>query len=108
MIYTIDELCSLIAPVAKRHGLKAVYVFGSYANGNATESSDVDLLVDTTGTSLTSLFSLGQLYCELEEALSKPIDLLTISSLEQGGRMESDLDFRERIEKERLKIYDAA
>lgn len=103
MIYTIDELCSLIAPVAKRHGLKAVY-----ANGNATESSDVDLLVDTTGTSLTSLFSLGQLYCELEEALSKPIDLLTISSLEQAGRMESDLDFRERIEKERLKIYDAA
>lgn len=31
--------------VAARHDVDAVYVFGSYAKGEQTESSDIDLLV---------------------------------------------------------------
>ena len=59
MIYTISEIRELITPVAKKHNLKAVYLFGSYAKGCATESSDVDLLIDTSGTSIQTLFDLG-------------------------------------------------
>ena len=43
----------------------------------------------TTGTSLTSLFTLCALYCDLEEALKKPINLITISSPEQKTQMPS-------------------
>lgn len=108
MIYTLDEIKSIVEPIAIRYGLRAVYVFGSYANGTARANSDIDLLVDTTGTRLNGLFALGELYCELEEALQKSIDLLTVSSLEQEARMESDRDFRTRIQKERLEIYAVA
>ena len=55
MIYTLEQLKELIAPIAEKYRLSAVYLFGSYARGTAKEASDVDLLVDTTGTSLTSL-----------------------------------------------------
>lgn len=30
MIYTIDELRTIVTPVAVKYGLKSVYVFGSY------------------------------------------------------------------------------
>ena len=31
--YSIEEIAQIIAPVAKRYGLSAVYIFGSYARG---------------------------------------------------------------------------
>lgn len=47
MIYTAEEIRRGITPVAVRYRLKAVYLFGSYARGEATDESDIDLLIDT-------------------------------------------------------------
>ena len=49
MIYAVDEIARIVRPIAQRYGLRAVYLFGSYARGAATEDSDIDLLIDTTG-----------------------------------------------------------
>ena len=106
MIYTLEEIRSRVTPIAKQYKLKAVYLFGSYARGDADENSDIDLLVDTAGTALTSLFSLGALYCDLEQALGKPIDL--VSALEQRLQMPSERDFKEIVEKERVSLYAVA
>lgn len=108
MIYSISDIQRLIAPIAKKYQIPAVYLFGSYARETATETSDIDLLVDTTGTALTSLLPLGALYCELEEALHKKIDLITVSSLQQKVQMPSEHDFRETVLLERVKLYDVA
>ena len=59
MIYTLDEIAQRIRPVAEKYHLQAVYVFGSYARGEAKDDSDVDLLVDTDGENLKTLFALG-------------------------------------------------
>ena len=90
--------------------LLPVIIMGSIISGicTATESSDVDLLVDTTGTSLTSLFALGALYCDLEDALQKRVDLITISALQQRAQMPSEQDFRQTVMRERVKLYAAA
>lgn len=108
MIYSSCEIQQRIAPVAKRYGMKAVFLFGSYARGEAREDSDIDLLVDTSGTNLRTLFSLGTLYCDLEAALQKPINLITVSALEQRAQMPSEEMFKETVMKERLNVYDAA
>ena len=76
MVYHVDEIRQIVAPIANKYHLKAVYLFGSYARGTATESSDIDLLIDTSGTELKSLFALGALYCDLENARHKPIELI--------------------------------
>ena len=68
MVYTTSEIARRIEPVAIQFAIPAVYLFGSYARGQATEESDIDLLVDTTGTGLTSLLKLGALHCALEDA----------------------------------------
>lgn len=108
MIYTILEIQAIVTPIAQKHKLKAVYLFGSYARGTATENSDVDLLIDTEGTSIKSLLDLATVYCELEEALGKSVDLLTLSSFTQTTRMPSETAFRNTVNKERKTLYAVA
>ena len=104
MVYTVEQIAQRILPVAQKYGLKAVYLFGSYARGTATDSSDIDLLIDTSGTNIKSLLTLSAVYCDLEDALRKKIDLITISALEQRAQVPSDITFRETVEKERVNL----
>lgn len=108
MIYTVDEIRQIISPVAQKYHLRTVYLFGSYARGTATESSDIDLLIDTTGTGIKSLLQLSAVYCDLEEALGKKVDVLTLGSITQKIQLPSEKNFRENIWRERIAIYDAA
>ncbi len=108
MIYTIKEISRRVKPVAEKYHLPSVYLFGSYARGTATENSDIDLIVDTSGTSIKGLFDLGALYSELETALEKTIDVITLQSLQQEEQMPSEAVFRDNILKERINLYAAA
>lgn len=108
MIYNTEEIKSIITPIAVKYNIKAVFLFGSYARGTATENSDIDLIIDTTGTDLDTLFRLGSLYEELSDVFGKEIDLITVSSLEQPVVRQSEIAFRENIIKERMSLYAVA
>ena len=95
-IYSIQELQSLIRPIAVKHGVDRVYLFGSYARGNASGNSDVDLRVDKG--KVRGMFALGALYSDLEARLKKNLDLLTTGSL--------DPDFLNSIGNEEILLYD--
>lgn len=107
MIYSLEEIARRVRPVAERYHLKAVYIFGSYARGEAREDSDVDLLIDDTGSGLRGL-AYGGLCYDLEEALEKEISFVLISSLAEPCRIKSDVYFRENVNRERRQIYAAA
>ena len=64
--------------------------------------------MDTTGTNLTSLLALGELYCDLEEVFHKDIDLITVRSVMQNVLTESDRCFRDTVIRERVKLNDVA
>ena len=104
MIYSFDEIQQRAAPLIKKYGIPALYLFGSYARGEATDDSDMDFLVDTTGTELTSLLRLGALYCDLEDTFGKAIDLISVSSIMQLSTEESNSDFKATVLKERVKL----
>ena len=106
--YTVEEITARITPAAKKYGLPAVYLFGSYARGEADAGSDVDLLVDVSGRGIDTLLKLGGLYNDLEEALGVSIDLVTLDSMETPTDRRSQLRFRETVKKERRMIYAAA
>ena len=105
--YTIAEIQRRITPVAQKYRLAAVYLFGSYARGEATAESDIDLLVDLNGSTVEGLCFVS-LYLDLEAALESSIDLVTVASLDQPTKRRSQHHFRETVKRERMMIYAAA
>lgn len=94
--YTIPELGRLIAPVAKKHGVKRVSVFGSVAKGKANAESDVDLCIDAG--EIKSLLGLIAFRLDAEEALNTSVDVITTSS--------DDKEFLEMIRPEEVVLYE--
>jgi len=80
MVYTLDELREKIRPIAEAYALPAVYIFGSYARGEATEESDVDILVKSEGSNARGLRYFG-MYDDFSSALSKRVDIMDTSFL---------------------------
>lgn len=39
MVHTLEEISRLVRPVAEKYHLKAVYIFGSYARGEAKKTA---------------------------------------------------------------------
>ena len=80
---SIDLIKSVVNEVFKNYDIKSCYLFGSYAKGKAKETSDIDLMIDS---SITGLDFYG-LIEELRERLNKKIDLLTLNSLSNNSAM---------------------
>jgi uncharacterized protein len=68
-----------ILRIAEKHGARNVRVFGSVVHGEATEGSDIDLLVDTSEE--TSPWFPAGLVEELEGILGKRVDVVTSNGL---------------------------
>ena len=77
-IYTIEEIKEKVKPIAEKYGIETIWLFGSYARGEATEDSDVDLLVDYK--SGLGLKFVG-FVCDLEDDLGVHVDVLTNDGL---------------------------
>ncbi|MDR1041885.1 MAG: nucleotidyltransferase family protein [Deltaproteobacteria bacterium] len=97
MDYTVEDIRRIIEPIARRREVERVWLFGSYARGDAGPDSDVDIRLDKG--EIRGYFQLGGLYNELEKALGIKPDLLTTGSL-------SD-DFLALISKDEVLIYES-
>ena len=71
-IYTIEEIKKILSEILKDKPVYQVILFGSYAKKNATQDSDIDLIIDTK--SKLKGFALLKLICQIEEKLQKEID----------------------------------
>ena len=78
-VYTLDEIKQIAQPIAQRYGIAALYLFGSYARGEATSQSDIDFRVDRGN--LVDLLELGGLFSDLEDSFQKNLDVLTTQML---------------------------
>lgn len=106
MTFSIDELKQRITPIAQKYDLRAVYLFGSYARNEATDQSDVDILIDRAGSKIKGMFDMGALYEELSASVGKQIDLVTMQTLEQQSTRQRTPFFVSNVEAERVKIYE--
>lgn len=105
MIFTIEEIKKRVKPVADKYALRAVYVFGSYARNEADAESDVDILVDRTGSNIKGMFDMGNLYNDLCDCIGKEIDLVTTQTLAQQSTQSRIPYFAQNLHEERIQIY---
>lgn len=95
-IFTIKDIEAIVKPIAEKYKVKEVYLFGSYARGEADENSDLDFLVfGGKNFKLTMIFSFAE---ELREISKKDVDVFEINEINK------DSDFYRTIMKERLLV----
>ena len=92
----LENITTLVKPLAEKYHVKEIYLFGSYARGEADENSDLDFLVfGGDGFKLTSVLALGE---ELREILKKNVDIFEIREVNQ------DSEFYKTIMREKVLV----
>jgi len=74
-VLSISDIQNYVTQVAKDYDVKKISLFGSYANGNQNNRSDIDLLVEFKEDSV-SLFKQSNMRYELEKLTGKQVDLI--------------------------------
>ena len=94
-ILTLENIKKIVKVIFEKYDVNFCYLFGSYAKGNATPISDVDMVIDTSVTGL-DFFGLVE---ELRNELHKKVDLLKMNQLE------NNLQLLREVMKDGIKIY---
>ncbi|MBQ9816622.1 MAG: nucleotidyltransferase domain-containing protein [Proteobacteria bacterium] len=92
---TIQDIQEIVSRLAKEYGAERVYLFGSYARGEATEQSDIDLRIDKG--EIRGLRFAG-LLGDLEEALGNKVDLISTAGMDE--------QFLEAIRPDEMLLYE--
>lgn len=93
---SIRDIKEIVTPIAIEYGVESLSVFGSYARGEETDESDVDLLLEKGKIKGVQVFDFKE---DIERALRKKVDIVTTQGA--GER------FLSRIKDEGVLIYEA-
>jgi len=93
---TIDQ--QALAEVCERNDIQRLRVFGSFARGDQSDSSDIDFIADFADRK--SLLDLVRIEREFSERLGRKVDLLTEAALSPY--------LRERILRDSQLVYERA
>jgi len=77
MILTTEHIKQVISGFFEKKPVKKVWLFGSYARGDADDNSDIDILVDLDHTKPIGWDYYGW-YEELAEKLHKKVDIVSV------------------------------
>ncbi len=91
----LEEIKQNIIPILQKHQIKRAGIFGSVARRNATNKSDVDILVEL-GNPISLLQFVGIKF-ELEDLLGVKVDLVEYQSIKPR--------LKEQIMSEEIRIY---
>lgn len=92
----IEDIKNTVAQVAPSYPVISIDVFGSYAKGNQSKDSDVDLLV-CFNDDIASLFDLAGLRFDIQDKLKIKVDII-------AGPLKKDSYL---IIDEKVRIYEA-
>jgi len=79
--------------------ISKAWLFGSYARGDYSSSSDIDILIDVPSESKFTLFDIAEVKEQLQKMLNKEVDVVMLNAVKFG--------VKERIKKEMQLIYEA-
>lgn len=101
-ILDIDAIRTLLLPIIKKYSIKRLYLFGSYARGEAREDSDIDLLIE--GNNTHGLISFVAIQEAMEERLKKSVDLVEYDAMMKNDTR-AGKRFREHVERDKVLLY---
>ena len=97
MLYTVDEIKIKLTPIFEDKGVIRAILFGSYAKGDATEESDVDIAAYVNDK--ISILDFCEIADDVINGLGKEVDFLYANDIVPGGKIDLAL------QKEGVLIY---
>lgn len=94
----LQALAKKLQPILLKYRIRECAVFGSVARNQATQSSDLDLLIDPPAR--MTLFDLSGLRQELSDKIDRPVDVVTRRSLHPT--------LKKNILRDAIKIYEVS
>ena len=91
----IDKIKKQVLPIVKRNKIRRAGIFGSFATGSFTNTSDVDILVEL-GNNI-SLLDFVRIKLDLEDSLQRKVDLVEYKAIKPR--------LRKQILEEEIRIY---
>lgn len=86
-----------VVSLAEQYGAKKVSLFGSYARGEATADSDIDILLDKGAIRGMQVLDFQE---QLSQQLGKPVDVVTTAGASER--------FLEKIHADEVVLYEAS
>ena len=96
---TLADISSALTRLLPRYDVREAYLFGSFARGEQTPDSDIDLRL-ACGDSMT-FGALYQLSLDLEDEFGRKIDIVT------NPPQNMHPTFRKNIKKDEERLYEA-
>lgn len=100
---TLEEIKDKTSSVAKKYEVPVIYLFGSYARGEANENSDIDLAYEGTNSKAkgSKKFAFKR---DIEKELGVDVDLLRVENFDFS--FNKDKDLVNEFQKEKIVIYE--
>jgi len=92
----VTALSEAIGEIAPEYGISRAYLFGSFARGQQTEESDLDVVIEL---SRPLGFKRGRICLEIEGRLGMPVDLVF-------GADQLPAPVRQQFSREAVLIYE--
>ena len=77
-VLTLKQIKQVVKPILNKYGIKDIYLFGSYARGEANNDSDIDIYCEKG--KIKTFFDQEEMQDELEKSLNKKVDIIFSSS----------------------------
>jgi len=98
-MYDQKELIDKLTPIFRQYPIKRAALFGSYARGEQSDESDLDIILELDYSKQPEL--IYEFWDQLEEIIKLKADVITFGSLSTAPA-----SFRKRILKEIRYIYE--
>ena len=93
---TIEDIRYAVVPLAEEYGAARVSLFGSFARGEASESSDIDILLEKGSIRGMQVLDFQD---ARSEALGRPVDVVTTAG--------ASARFLSKIRRDEVTLYEA-
>jgi len=90
MIFTVEEIRERLRPVMKKNDVKRAVLFGSYSKGEATENSDIDLMINSHHRGLDFVGLIEDIRERLDD---KEVDVISYSQVIPGSLVDREIRF---------------
>ena len=87
MIWTVRDAQDALTPVFEQYGVSRAVLFGSIAQGTASQKSDIDLLVDSH---LRGMKFVGLMEA-VRQIAGRPVDVFDVTHIERGSPLDREI-----------------